>query len=53
MSAVVLFHTVQGTDVPAGVAGLLESMIYTCVGGYAATSAYEAVRRNHEEGDRR
>lgn len=44
VAAVVLWHTVAGTDVPPGVSGLLEALVYACVGGYAATSAYEAVR---------
>ena len=45
IASIVLYHTVAGTDVPQGTAGLLEAMLYVCVGGYAATSAYEAVRR--------
>lgn len=44
VALVVLWHTVHGTDVPPGTAGLLEALIYACVGSYAATSAYEAVR---------
>ncbi len=47
IACIVLYHTVAGTDVPQGTAGLLEAMLYVCVGGYAATSAYEAVRPSY------
>lgn len=43
-----LGYSICGIDVPPGIAGLLQTLIYTCVGGYAATSAYEAVRTQGE-----
>ena len=49
VSAIVLWHTANGTDVPPGVSGLLESLIYACVGGYAASSACEATLRRRAE----
>lgn len=42
--SLLLWYAWREADVPPGMAGLLETMIYTCVGGYAVTSAYEAVR---------
>ena len=47
-------YAAQGTDIPQGIAGLLETLLYVCVGGYAATSAYESVRSpsyRREEGE--
>ena len=49
ITCIVLCHTAAGTDVPPGTAGLLEAMLYVCVGGYAATSAYESVRHKTYE----
>ncbi len=41
---IILWYVWHGTDVPPGISGLIETLIYVCVGGYAATSAYESVR---------
>lgn len=38
-------YVVRGIDVPPGIGGLLEAMLYSCVGGYALSSGYEAVHR--------
>ncbi len=41
---IILWYVWHGTDIPPGISGLIETLIYVCVGGYAATSAYESVR---------
>ena len=52
VALVVAWHTGSGTDVPPGTVKVLEAMLYVCVGGYCASSAYESVRKetpNHED----
>ena len=42
--ALLAWYAWNGADIPPGIAGIVQTLIYACVGGYAATSAYEAVR---------
>lgn len=44
VAIVVYWHTLAGTDIPPGTADVMKTLIYVCVGGYAATSAYETTK---------
>lgn len=44
------WYTWRGADVPPGIKEIIETLIYVCVGGYTATSAYEAVRTPKDGG---
>lgn len=43
VSAVLSYYVYRGADVPERISDLLTSLLYVCVGSYAATSAYETV----------